>query len=170
MQSKTFVIALSTCFACAAAAEELTSVSKLTIEVEATCIFDNGSGGSDFGTLFFGSHVNLNVAIDAQSTPTDGSIGFKCSPDVPYRIELDDGQNASGPLQRQLRNTITNEAIRYELFQDAQFSQPWNSSNAVTGVGTGQFEWVTLYGRIPASANLPSAGEYRDQLAVTLFF
>lgn len=151
-------------------AEELSATSQLSIEIQSACILDNGSGSSSFGVLDFGSHATIASAIDKASNIGNGSIGFKCSPDLPYSIALDFGRNAGTSSQRLLLNNITGATVPYEIYQDPQYTQPWNVTNPVSGVGTGNQQWLMLYGRIPGNLATPAAGIYSDQIGVTLTF
>ena len=149
--------------------EQAQDVSEISIQIAQGCVLDNGSGGDAFGTINFGEHSSLLNGVDAISTVGNGSIGFRCSPNLSYRVELGNGQNAVGS-NRQLLNSLTNELVPYQLFQDAVRSQVWDSNNAVTDTANGQQQWLTIYGAISPQASTPSAGQYRDSVEVLLVF
>lgn len=153
-------------------AEEVSSTSQVSIEIQSTCILDNGSGSgsSSFGTLDFGSHTSTANVIDKASTLGSGSIGLKCSPNLLYQITLDLGRNASGASQRMLVNSVSGQLVPYEIYQNAQHTQVWNEINPVSGSGTGNQEWLVLYGLIPGNLATPEAGIYSDQIGVTVTF
>lgn len=146
------------------------SVSQVSIEIQPACRLDNGSGGTNFGTFFLGAYLGVSNISEATSSVGAGSIGILCSPELPFRVEIDLGLNANASLQRRVLNNSTGETVVYELFQDANFAQPWTPSAPQFGVGSGSFEWLTIYARIPTQNSVPSAGDYQDQLGVTLVF
>lgn len=153
-----------------ASAEEVSSTSQVSIEIQSACILDNGSGSSSFGILDFGSHTSMANVIDKSSTLGSGSIGLKCSPNLLYQVSLDLGRNASGGSQRMLVNSLSGQLIPYEIYQNAQYTHVWNELNPVSGSGTGNQEWLVLYGRIPGNLATPEAGIYSDQIGVTVTF
>ena len=168
MHGKRFVILLSVLPSCLYA-EQAQDVSEISIHIAQGCVLDNGSGGNAFGTINFGEHSSLLNGVNTISTPGNGSIGLRCSPNLSFRVELGNGQNGSGN-NRQLLNSLTNELIPYQLFQDAARSLVWDSTNAVVGTANGQQQWLTIYGAISPQASTPSAGQYRDSIEVLLVF
>jgi len=151
-------------------AEQAQSTSQISIEVVQGCMLDNGSGGASFGTLDFGEHSNLDMHIDASGMAGTGAIGFRCSPGVSYRVELGNGLNANNSATRKLVNNSTGEAVQYQIYREASRNQVWDTSNPVVGTSSGEQEWLTIYGRIPAQQLTPSPGIYSDRLEVTLIF
>ncbi|GGW61729.1 Csu type fimbrial protein [Alishewanella tabrizica] len=149
--------------------EQAQDVSEISIHIAQGCALDNGSGGNTFGTVNFGEHSSLLNGVDVISTPGNGSIGLRCSPNLSFRVELGNGQNGTGG-NRQLLNPLTNELIPYQLFQDAARSLVWDSANAVTGTANGQQQWLPIYGAISPQTLTPSAGQYRDNIEVLLVF
>lgn len=149
--------------------EQAQDISEISIQIVQGCVLDNGSGGNAFGTVSFGEHSSLLNGVNTISTPANGSIGLRCSPNLSFRVELGNGQNGSGS-NRQLLNSLTNELIPYQLFQDAARSLVWDSTNAVTGTASGQQQWLPIYGAISPQASTPSAGQYRDSIEVLLVF
>ncbi|MDP5458061.1 spore coat U domain-containing protein [Alishewanella sp. SMS8] len=168
MNGKRFVVLLSM-FTGFLYGEQAQDVSEISIQIAQGCVLDNGSGGHAFGTINFGEHSNLLNGVNAISSIGNGSIGFRCSPNLSFRVELGNGQNATGS-NRQLLNSTTNQLIPYQLFQDAARSLVWDSNNAVTGTANGKQKWLTIYGAISPQASTPSAGQYRDSVEVLLVF
>lgn len=151
-------------------AEQVQDISEISIQITQGCELNNGNDGSTFGTINFGQHSSLAHSIYATSTPGNGSIGFRCSPNLSYRIELGNGQNGTSGHNRQLLNVSTNELIPYQLYQDASRSIIWDSNNAITGSASGQQQWLTIYGAVFPQASTPSAGQYRDNVEVLIIF
>ncbi|WP_053424831.1 spore coat U domain-containing protein [Rheinheimera sp. KL1] len=150
--------------------EQVQDVSEISIQISQGCVLDNGSGGNTFGTINFGEHTTLSNGVEATSSPGNGSIGFRCSPNLSFRVELGNGQNGTNSFSRKLVNSATNEFVPYQLYQDAGRSVVWDNTNAVTGTATGHQQWLPIYGAISAQTNTPSAGIYRDKIEVLMIF
>lgn len=151
-------------------AEQVQDVSEISIQISQGCVLDNGSGGNAFGTINFGEHTTLSSGVEATSSPGHGSIGFRCSPNLSFRVELGNGQNGTNSHSRKLVNSATNELVPYQLFQDVARSIIWDNTNAVTGTASGNQQWLPIYGAISSQASTPSAGRYRDKIEVLMIF
>lgn len=144
--------------------------SEISIQIEQGCVLDNGSGGTSFGVISFGEYSSLAYGAQATSNEGSGSIGFRCSPNLSYRIELGNGLNATDSSNRKLLNSSTGELIPYQLYQDAGRSQIWDDANAVSGNASGLFEWLPIFASISPQPVTPSAGIYNDNIEVVLIF
>ena len=151
-------------------AEQAQDVSEISIQIEQGCVLDNGSGATAFGVINFGELSSLTYGAQATSTPGSGSIGFRCSPNLSYRIELSNGLNSTDSSNRKLLNTVTGEVVPYQLFQDPGRSQVWDNANAISGTASGLFEWLPIYAAISPQAVTPSTGNYQDSVEVVLIF
>jgi spore coat protein U-like protein len=169
MTSKTLIVLLAiTPLNLFAAQSEDTS--EISIQISQGCVLDNGSGATSFGEISFGEYTSLASGAYASSAPGSGSIGFRCSPNLSYRIELGNGLNATDSSNRKLLNSVTGESVPYQLYQDAGYSQIWDSSNAVSGNASGLFEWLSIYAAIAPQTVTPSTGVYQDNVEVVLIF
>ncbi|RBL83457.1 spore coat protein [Streptomyces cavourensis] len=138
------------------------------------CEVVNGSAKdfNSFGTLSFGevSALTQNF-VDAQAKGSGGAVvKLNCTQDVPYRVSLDDGRNASGEGARRLAlvGGTTAAYVPYYLYQDAARKTVWDSKNPYTGSGKGAAEEMVVYGRIPPMAATPASGKYADVVMLTV--
>ncbi len=122
----------------------------------------NASTTMDFGTVF----MELNQNVDSVSTITVTCNGGQSGNG--YHVRLGQGLNAGGQ-QRRMRGT--SGYIKYELYRDPQRTSRWGNTNyeGVAGVGTGQPQTLTVYGRVPAQT-VPGAGLYSDTIVITLSY
>ncbi len=116
----------------------------------------------DFGTVF----MELNANVDSVATITITCNGGQSGNG--YRVYLGNGLYATGN-QRRMRGTPG--FIRYELYRDPQRSSRWGTdwNDAVTGVGTGLPQSLTVYGRVPPQSP-PGAARYSDTIIITLSY
>ena len=171
LQLRLLLLAIGLCLhSIVASAEQATATAQISIEVVQGCQLDNGSGGGQFGVLNFGEHSSLQSGIDATTAPGAGAIGFRCTPGLNYRIELDNGLHGTNSSERRLQNPVSGETVLYQVYQDAARSQVWDEQNPRIGSATGELQWLPVFGRISASATTPSPGNYHDTLGVTLIF
>ncbi len=117
----------------------------------------------DFGTVF----QNLTQNVDSTATITVTCNGGQGANG--YHVGLGDGLNsASG--QRRLQGP--GGYLNYELYRDAQRTSRWGNSsgyNDVSGVGNGQPQVLTVYGRVPAQST-PGVGTFTDTVVVTITY
>lgn len=122
-----------------------------------------GSIISDFAGLSFGTHSSLDEAIEGSATP----LSLACSTGTHYKVELDNGRNATGETRRMASTTGT--FVSYKLFQDATYLTNWGSAaQAMTNVGTGVAVPLIVYGRVLPAAATPEAGIYQDTVTMTI--
>lgn len=71
-------------------------------------------------------------------------------------------------------NGSTNESLRYQLYQDASYSNIWgdgvNGGMQKVITTTGAVKEHTVYARLFASNTLPTPGKYTDTLLVTISY
>ena len=107
------------------------------------------------------------------------SITAQCTDTTPYSIGLGSGLNASGS-QRRMQLGATGNYIKYNLYTDSGYSDPWSATTSTTsctagsstcdlGTGTGSNQNFTVYGQVPAQT-APVAGTYGDTVVVTATF
>lgn len=115
--------------------------------------------------LAFGSWGVLRNPINAT-----GTVTASCTRSTSYSVSLDGGNAAAAPTAR--RMSLGGEGITYGLYRDAAHSQPWGDAAAglaVSGVGTGASQPLTVYGRVPAQTT-PRPGAYSDRITATITY
>jgi len=98
-------------------------------------------------------------------------LSVKCTSDASYTVGLNDGLNAASG-QRKMNDGTNN--LNYGLFSDSGASTtPWNATTTVAGTGDGDFQTLTVYGRIPAgqsTAPASAGADYVDTVVATVNF
>ncbi len=126
-----------------------------------------------FGTLDFGktSGTWSNVlTADLASSKTGGDLQVVCDglDPVDFTVSVDGGERSD----RQLKNTVTDDLIAYNVYRDAARSNLYeiNKPQQFTAVG-GKATPVPLFGAIAANTGAAKAqGDYKDTLLVTVNF
>lgn len=120
----------------------------------------------DVAPLSFGSMESLAEAVDAQTT-----ITANCTSATSYSISLGlgNGSGVTGPAARKMMKG--SDSITYGLYQNPERTMVWGDqvSSDFDGTGTGSFQSIPVYGRIP-SQNTPQAGTYTDTVVVTITY
>lgn len=118
--------------------------------------------------LGFGTYSPIGgSALDGSST-----ITVTCTLGTPYNVRLDAGANGASVSARQMLRTSGTETLPYYLYRNAGRTQNWgltDNTDTVSATGTGVSVGHTVYGRIPASSNVP-AGSYTDTVNVTVSY
>ena len=128
----------------------------VTATVEEFC--DVSATDLDFGTAGL-----LDANID-----TTGTISVRCTTGTDYRVGLNGGLAGAGaPDQRRMSNGAS--SVRYGIYRDAARTQGWGDApgNSVSGIGNGNFQNYTTYGRVFPQAS-PPPGVYTDTIVVTV--
>lgn len=118
---------------------------------------------STLSNIDFGSTSGLKAARE-QAT----SVQLKCTPDIAWRATLDDGLHAQSG-KRFMR--AADERIGYELYSDPNHLRRWGNTelSGASGVGSGEIQELTVYGRVPEQANT-TPGTYQDTVTMTLTY
>lgn len=120
--------------------------------------------------LGFGTYNPIaGTVLDGATT-----ITVTCTLGTPYNVQLDPGTHGGGSVSTRAmqRTSGGTETIDYSLFRDAGRTQNWgqtDNTDTVTATGTGVSQDHTVYGRIPASENVPT-GDYSDTVNVTVSY
>lgn len=106
------------------------------------------------------------------SAATDGTsaVTVLCTLDQAYNVRLSQGVNGSSVTARKMIRTTGTELLSYSLYRDSSRTLNWgvtDSTDTLDSTGTGLDQIHTVYGRIPAGANVP-AGAYTDTVTVTV--
>lgn len=118
----------------------------------------------------FGDYDPL-VANRTQPLDTQGWLQFSCTKNTGVKVELDDGQNASGG---QRRMASTGSTLEYEIYQDAGHTQRFGSgaeaSDHSAALVSTRAAWaIFTYGRVPGGQNV-APGDYDDTITATIIF
>lgn len=105
---------------------------------------------------------------------TDGtaSVTATCTNGGPYDVGLDNGVNAVAG-QRKLVSGAN--SLNYDLFSDTARTVRWGNlvgTDAVSGVGNGAAQTLTVYGRIAAGQPVKAGNgvDYADTVQVTVTY
>lgn len=153
-----------------ASANELRGDVDVTLTIGQGCAVNGttSSGVNKFGSVDFGEQSNLALFVDAESSgAAGGDITLTCNSNLAYSISLDNGIHASTGQRRVSRQGV--DFVDYELYQDSSRTVRWGSgSEALSLVGTGAQQPLTIYGRVLAGQATPAAGDYSDTVRMTI--
>lgn len=150
-----------------------TGTLQITARIEAGCRVVghmNQTSGLDFGTLNFGSHPSIfPVALTAQSQGPSGTVQLTCSSVVNANVSVSTGQYAIGN-QRRMANGANR--VAYDLFADSGFVLPFTGTTpraiAVSASGSTATVSLPIYGRVAPFAGGHPAGNYQDDVQITV--
>jgi spore coat protein U-like protein len=125
-------------------------------------------------TLAFG-----DIDGNADNIDNTGSMALSCTDTTPWFVSAGNGANATGAQRRMASTTLATTAfLNYDIYantdRDVAFptvaAATFDGTEATGGVGTGDQQTVTVYGRIPAGAKLPAPDEYLDTVVMTVTY
>lgn len=120
--------------------------------------------------LGFGTYSPIaGSALDGTTT-----ITVTCTLGTPYNVRLDGGGHSGGSVstRKMQRTSGGSETMNYSLFRNVGRTQNWgetDNTDTLSATGTGVSQGHTVYGRIPASENVPT-GSYSDTVNVTVSY
>lgn len=126
--------------------------------VPASCVITLASD------LTFGSVPGLITSNNDQTT----SFNFTCTGRTPWSVGLGNGLNPTGSTRR-MRQGATANYVQYELYTDSGRSTRWDTTNVVTGTGSGSSQTLTIHGRVLSGQAAP-AGDYSDTVTITITY
>jgi spore coat protein U-like protein len=115
-----------------------------------------------------------DYALGEQSNIT-GNIAVTCTPDVTsYQVALDAGTGSGASVsggRKMTSLTVPGATLTYNLYRDANRTQPWGSTRDVdTVVSTGTLlQNYTVYAKLPMNQYV-AAGAYQDTVSVSLLY
>jgi spore coat protein U-like protein len=127
-----------------------------------TSNFENSCNLISASDLNFGQINDFSKAVTSSTRVT-----LSCPRNTNWKVGLDQGLNYDGTTRR-MRNGA--DYIGYELYQDASYRQPWNTTDASQGTGTNGTQIIQIYGKVPQSAVVVPPGEYQDTITITLTY
>lgn len=111
--------------------------------------------------------------VDTLERPVDGtsSIRVECPSEADWSLGLGNGMNHAGGMRRMAGS---DGHVGYELYRDPARHQSWGDTGAddrLPGAtdAHGNPVTVTVYGRVPAQADVPP-GHYTDTVVATLYY
>lgn len=111
--------------------------------------------------LDFGGQTELDSAVDVNTLVT-----VNCSVGTAYAVSLDQGVNGTRVM------SDGSETVAYELYTSVLRTLAWGTDvgvDTVGGVGDGNDQVLTAYGRIPAQTT-PGPATYTDTITATIAF
>lgn len=116
--------------------------------------------------LDFGNYSSISGSnLDATST-----IDVTCTNGTSYGVSLNAGTTVGGAYTERLLTDTTN-TLGYNLYTTSARTTVWGDgtggTSTSTGTGSGSLQSLTVYGRIPASQNVP-VGSYSDTVTATI--
>lgn len=132
----------------------------------------SGTGNASFGTLDFGTLIDMANSRDIASVPGGGSITLTCTPGTAVTIAMDGGVNGGNNAMRYLARTGGTQKISYQLYQNAARSTVWGNGAQALSIAAfpATSQTYTVYGRLIADGSKPTAGTYTDSVTVTFTF
>lgn len=127
----------------------------------------NASCSISANPLAFGGYDPFSASPNDALT----TLSATCTATTPYTVGLNAG-TGSGATVATRKMTSSSNTLNYSLYQDAARTTVWGSTigtDTVAGTGIGTAQSLTVYGRIPASQNVP-AGNYNDTIIVTITY
>lgn len=114
---------------------------------------------------------------------SSGSITVTCGINVAYNVTLDRGLtfgpgNLGTSRHMDSSGTTAGTILAYSLYKDSVLTQEWGdggfagtyqAGTAVSGVGTGAVQTLTVYGKIPAGQTA-GARVHSDTVTVSVIF
>ncbi|KJV80907.1 spore Coat Protein U domain protein [Rickettsia hoogstraalii str. RCCE3] len=117
--------------------------------------------------LAFGTYV---PTADSLQTNT---LTITCTLGTNYTVSLNAGTAPAATTSTRKMTGLVNTTsyLPYNLYSNAARTQNWGnqSSDWVPGTGTGLPQTLTIYGKIPQGANVPS-DTYNDTITVTVAY
>jgi spore coat protein U domain-containing protein, fimbrial subunit CupE1/2/3/6 len=138
--------------------------------------------------------VNAKCTVSAAdmtfATAYDGSLGapndsgqsditVNCTKNAPYEVGLDAGVTAGATIAtRLMKNTLNADTMQYNLYTTAGRTTVWGNTQTVdtvtgtgNGLGVGQANTHTVFGRIPAGQTTLSVGTYQETtITATVYY
>ena len=113
------------------------------------------------------SNLNFGPYNLAESNET-ATIAILCTNGSKFMSGLDAG-SSSGSTETSRSMTNNGKLLKYSLYQDETMRRLWGSesSNTLSGVGTGKLQYFKIYGRIAENQKLPAA-LYTDNILISL--
>lgn len=130
----------------------------ITAAVHSTCALT--AANLDFGTY-------SGTLLNATST-----ITVACINKTPYNVGLNAGTATGATVTTRKMTGPSSSLLSYSLFRDSGHTQNWGNTvgtDTLPGTGTGNQQFLTVYGQIPAG-QYATPGSYLDTVIVTVTY
>ena len=112
-----------------------------------------------------------NVGILTANVDADAEIRVLCTTGTEYQVGLDAGSGTGSTVQdRYMANG--SDTLKYQMYKDVARVQVWGDippTDTASGVGTGNEDVLTIYGRIPVQSP-PAPGNYISTVTATITY
>ncbi len=121
------------------------------------------------------SALNFGTYAEAQVDGTS-TITVTCTNTTGWEVGLNAGSSAGATAGNRRMTGPGPSSLNYGLFTDAARTITWGDhpalpgQNTVSGVGTGNAQVLTVFGRIPADQRTPRPGAFLDTITATVTF
>ncbi len=142
---------------------------QVTLTIQGACSLT--ANDLDFGV----NDGSITANIDALST-----LIANCTNGTAYSVGLNNGLGAGATASvRKMTNSADSSTVNYSLYTDSARSAVWDnnctalpgsSTSCSNGVGTGDNQTITVYGRVPGGQSNVTVGSYVDTVVATLTF
>lgn len=105
--------------------------------------------------------------FEGSSIDAESRIAVTCNTDTAVRIGLDTGANAAGTERRLAGST---GYVPYAIYSEASRRTPWDAGTSVGATVEGGMLQLIAYGRVEQGATYGSAGNFTDNVTVTVDF
>jgi len=117
--------------------------------------------------------LDFNTYVSTADSTQQNTLTITCTLGTTYTVSLNAGQapGATTSTRKMVGLVNTSSFLPYNLYSNAARTQNWGnqSSDWVSGTGTGLVQSLIIYGKIPAGANVP-ADTYNDTITVTVAY
>ncbi|RLM24896.1 spore coat protein U [Brenneria alni] len=172
-QTPTLLLSVALC-SFQSAALTVSSTFIVSADIQKGCAFGSDVSNSqpDMGAINFGTQSASATNVDVASTAGGGSIVVTCTPGIAISIELDYGLHSTSSSQRYVMNTTGTTSLPYQLYRDSARTQVWGTGDLAMSISSfpTTTQTYTVYARYFGATPLPSAGEYTDNVTISLTY
>ncbi|WP_241646121.1 Csu type fimbrial protein [Rosenbergiella metrosideri] len=155
---------------------------QVKVNVQSSCVVNTATVGGTTATdalLNFGSVKNLVSDVTANTSTSGQGLTVLCSPGTAWSLNFDGGSHLSGSQRRMQNSDGSQNYIAYNLYADSGYATPIPVNTSTTDAtdsayknktGTGAAQSVIVYGKIPATGQIPVPGDYADTVTVNVVF
>ncbi|RBL83455.1 hypothetical protein DDE05_30370 [Streptomyces cavourensis] len=158
-----------------ASADQVTQAMTVKAAITPGCWFGSSqSPVTSLGVIDFGTVYRLDKSVKTKSTVSAGSIVMRCTPGTTFRVDINEGSNATRSSfaysGRQLKSAA-GKVLKYELYQDSGYLKRWGQNNdGVLLTATSSAIDLTVYAELRSTQAMPEPGLYTDDLIVTVYY
>lgn len=119
--------------------------------------------------------LGSSIAFGTYSTTQvdqSSNITVLCTYGTSYNVGLDAGSGTGATTSVRKMTGVAGGHLNYALYRNSGRTQLWGNTigtDTLPATGSGLFQSITVYGRIPA-AQTPAADTYSDTVTITLTY